>query len=94
MTPYYVIASAHSDDVVIFTKGLVDGKRQRAWWLARSDGAELRPTGLAQEARIVGWTHEGDLVYQQGREVRRLDPETLQSRTIMTLAEEKTEAKE
>lgn len=96
MTPYYVIASAHSDDVVIFAHGLVlvDGKQPRAWWLARSDGAELRPTGLAQEARIVGWTHEGDLVYRQGREVRRLDPETLQSRTIMTLAEEKTEAKE
>lgn len=56
-------------------------------------GAELRPTGV-QHVLFGGWTHEGDLVYQQGREVRRLDPRTLQSRTIMTLAEEKTEATE
>jgi len=88
MVPNSPIASAASNDVVIFTSRLVEGQRARAWWLARGDGTELRPTGLPQAARFGGWTHDGDLVYQDGREVRRLNPETLTSRTIMTLAQQ------
>lgn len=91
MAPRNAIASRNSDDVLIFARRGPWQAPERSWWLARSDGTKLRPTGVPEHARFGGWTHDGDLVYQEGLEVRRLDPRTLQSRTIMTLAEQEPE---
>jgi hypothetical protein len=87
LVPLNASVSPHSPHVRVFAreKQAEEGHRARGWWLADTDGSNLRKLDLAEFAHIYGWTHDGDIVVEEAGRIFRLDPATGERRTIYEL---------
>jgi len=78
-------ASPYSPHVRVFARAeqrSEDGHRARGWWLADTDGSNLRKMDLSDFAHIYGWTHDGDIVVEEVGRIFRYDPDNRARRTI------------